>query len=242
LPGSWLAGGRDGLEAGNVGDGKSDTFTVSSCFVTAIEVDGVVQTVGYPFTLANVTATATLKMNYNASAITVAKSLTIQNANPETPITVSRVSVCGASAFVVTVVFADSFADYKPRHCGSWFYDFDALSTVEGIKNLDTSAATSLAWMFGGCECLTTSRVATESPSEGTRLQGAGVKRCAGCHKGHKVRKGDTCQTPCGRAGVCNGPEVTCSVPPEGRPASRSYRPVPLTESAAAAETPRCRC
>ena len=55
---------------------------------------------------------------------------------------------------VTKVVFAESFAAYRPKHCGSWFYDFASLRKIEGIANLDTSGATSLAFMFDECPSL----------------------------------------------------------------------------------------
>ena len=56
---------------------------------------------------------------------------------------------------VTKVVFDSSFADYCPKHCGSWFFGFEALVEVEGLENLNTSQATSLVWMFGHCTSLT---------------------------------------------------------------------------------------
>ena len=55
---------------------------------------------------------------------------------------------------VTKVVFESSFAKYRPTHCGNWFGDFSKLVTVEGVENLDTSAATSLAYMFINCSSL----------------------------------------------------------------------------------------
>ena len=43
------------------------------------------------------------------------------------------------------VVFDESFRAYRPTQCCSWFYGFSSLATIEGISNLDTSAATNFA-------------------------------------------------------------------------------------------------
>ena len=61
----------------------------------------------------------------------------------------------GKRSTVTKVVFADSFKDYQPTQCGSWFYNFENLATIVDIGNLDTSAATSFAYMFSNCSALT---------------------------------------------------------------------------------------
>ena len=53
------------------------------------------------------------------------------------------------------VVFDDSFAEYRPQHCGCWFKDFSRLTQFVGIKNLDVSATKSLERMFYQCTALT---------------------------------------------------------------------------------------
>jgi len=50
-----------------------------------------------------------------------------------------------------TVVFDASFANYQPKHCGMWFYNFGSVKEFAGMENLDVSRATSLACMFYGC-------------------------------------------------------------------------------------------
>ena len=61
----------------------------------------------------------------------------------------------GCAAAVTKVVFDESFADYRPTRCISWFLGFKQLASIESIGNLDTSAATSFACMFHGCSSLT---------------------------------------------------------------------------------------
>ena len=58
--------------------------------------------------------------------------------------------------FVSKVVFDPSFAAYRPKQCGFWFFSFSSLATVENLAYLDTSDATNFAYMFDGCSSLTT--------------------------------------------------------------------------------------
>jgi len=63
----------------------------------------------------------------------------------------------GSCKSVVTqVVFDASFVNYRPKHCGSWFWNFSYLAAVEGMEYLDVSGAASLAYMFGHCSKLAT--------------------------------------------------------------------------------------
>ena len=54
------------------------------------------------------------------------------------------------------VVFDSSFATVKPTNFSGWFYHMRNLSTIEGIKYLNTSAAYKISSMFGGATSLTT--------------------------------------------------------------------------------------
>ncbi|MBP5366484.1 MAG: BspA family leucine-rich repeat surface protein [Bacteroidales bacterium] len=55
-----------------------------------------------------------------------------------------------------TVVFDNSFKEYRPKNCRRWFDNFQNLTSVIGIKeNLNTSEATDMSSMFYGCENLT---------------------------------------------------------------------------------------
>jgi len=53
------------------------------------------------------------------------------------------------------VVFDASFRNYRPKSCGGWFDSFRQMAAIEGLENLDTSEATSMAWMFYDCYALT---------------------------------------------------------------------------------------
>lgn len=52
---------------------------------------------------------------------------------------------------VTTVVFDKSFASASPTTCRSWFNGFYQLTEIKGIKNLDTSNVSDMAYMFAGC-------------------------------------------------------------------------------------------
>lgn len=52
---------------------------------------------------------------------------------------------------VTTVVFDKSFASASPTTCRSWFNGFYQLTEIKGIKNLNTSNVSDMAYMFAGC-------------------------------------------------------------------------------------------
>lgn len=52
---------------------------------------------------------------------------------------------------VTTVVFDKSFASASPTTCKSWFNGFYQLTEIKGIKNLNTSNVSDMAYMFAGC-------------------------------------------------------------------------------------------
>lgn len=52
---------------------------------------------------------------------------------------------------VTTVVFDESFAAARPTTCRSWFNNFSQLTEIKGIKNLNTSNVSDMAYMFAGC-------------------------------------------------------------------------------------------
>ncbi len=52
---------------------------------------------------------------------------------------------------VTKVVFDASFKDFLPFTTNSWFSHLKALTTIEGLENLNTSAVTNMSEMFSGC-------------------------------------------------------------------------------------------
>ena len=56
-----------------------------------------------------------------------------------------------SSEKVTKVVFDSSFKDFRPKTTSCWFVKLSALSTIEGIENLNTSEVTDMSYMF--CDC-----------------------------------------------------------------------------------------
>ena len=56
---------------------------------------------------------------------------------------------------VTNVVFDASFKNFRPTTTNSWFSHLEALTTIEGLENLNTSAVTNMSWMFSDCSGLT---------------------------------------------------------------------------------------
>ena len=52
---------------------------------------------------------------------------------------------------MTAVVFESSFANVTPNSLRGWFYQCSKLISEQGIENLNTSAATNMAYMFSGC-------------------------------------------------------------------------------------------
>ena len=75
----------------------------------------------------------------------------------------------GTNANVTKVVFNSSFADARPTTTGSWFQNMENLQSITGMRYLNTSEVTYMAYMFFNCSGLTgidlshfnTSRVTT---------------------------------------------------------------------------------
>ena len=57
-------------------------------------------------------------------------------------------------ADITKVVFDASFKDARPTSCYTWFYGFEKLTTIEGIKNLNTEDVTNMSYMFRDCSSL----------------------------------------------------------------------------------------
>ena len=68
------------------------------------------------------------------------------------------------------VVFDSSFANARPTSCYCWFRDCTNLTDIKGIKNLNTSEATSMFAMFYKCSALTNLDVSQFDTSKVTDL------------------------------------------------------------------------
>lgn len=57
---------------------------------------------------------------------------------------------------IKTVVFDESFKDVRPTDCGTWFWSFEALTTIEHLDYLNTSDVEYMHSMFSNCTSLET--------------------------------------------------------------------------------------
>ncbi len=57
---------------------------------------------------------------------------------------------------IKTVVFDESFKDVRPTDCGTWFWSFKALTTIEHLDYLNTSDVEDMHSMFSNCTSLET--------------------------------------------------------------------------------------
>ncbi len=70
------------------------------------------------------------------------------------------------------VVFDASFKDFRPTTTIGWFCNFRALTTIEGLENLNTSAVTNMREMFYGCSSLTSLNLSNFNTSKVTNMKG----------------------------------------------------------------------
>ena len=71
---------------------------------------------------------------------------------------------------VTKVVFYSSFKDFRPTTTEGWFYNLSALTTIEGLENLNTSAVTDMSDMFYGCYSLTSLNLSNFNTSKVTDM------------------------------------------------------------------------
>lgn len=57
---------------------------------------------------------------------------------------------------IKTVVFDESFKDARPKDCGTWFWLFEALTTIDHLDYLNTSEVDDMHSMFSNCTSLET--------------------------------------------------------------------------------------
>ena len=80
---------------------------------------------------------------------------------------------------IKTVVFTRSFRDVRPSTCSSWFLNCSNLSRIDGLENLNTSAATDMQYMFYGCKQLSSLDL-SHFNTECVTNMGAMFKNCSG--------------------------------------------------------------
>ena len=78
-----------------------------------------------------------------------------------------------------TAVIDASFADYRPVSTAHWFERCSLLTTITGIKNLNTSNVTDMRSMFSGCSGLTSLDVSGFNTSNVTNM-GSLFMSCSG--------------------------------------------------------------
>ena len=71
---------------------------------------------------------------------------------------------------VTKVVFDASFKDFLSLTTNSWFSDLKALTTIEGLQNLNTSEVMDMRNMFSGCSGLTELNVSNFNTSKVTDM------------------------------------------------------------------------
>ena len=68
------------------------------------------------------------------------------------------------------VVFAQSFANYRPTTTYKWFNGQSDLTTITNIQNLKTEDVTVMSYMFYGCSSLTSIDVSHFDTSNATSM------------------------------------------------------------------------
>ncbi len=76
-------------------------------------------------------------------------------ADPQGAKTTNKAPWSSAKKFCTKVVFEDSFSAARPIYCKDWFNGLKNLTTIEGIKNLNTDEVTTMKSMFYECKLLT---------------------------------------------------------------------------------------
>ena len=135
--------------------GKGTAYNADHTDVTYARIDGGTETPGYftksgdkpysPNTAYVVISNGTLTFYYNETKPEGAFSLNTDNNVPDWNTLAESVT---------KVVFDESFANYFPSSCAYWFNGCKNLTEFEGMKNLNTSQATTLKAMFQDCESL----------------------------------------------------------------------------------------
>ena len=72
---------------------------------------------------------------------------------------------------VKKVVFHTSFKNYRPFTTKYWFFNLEALISIRGIENLNTSEVTDMSAMFGNCSSLKELNVSNFNTSEVTNMK-----------------------------------------------------------------------
>ena len=72
---------------------------------------------------------------------------------------------------IKTVVFDESFKDARPKYCVTWFWLFEALTTIEHLDYLNTSEVDDMRSMFSNCTRLETLDLSSFNTEKVTSMQ-----------------------------------------------------------------------
>lgn len=103
---------------------------------------------------------------------------------------------------ITTVCFSSSFANYMPTTCSNWFAGMSALTKIDSIANLNTSAVTDMSSMFNGCQALSSVNLTGFSVSKVTTTS----SMFSGCTALKAIYVSDTFELPSG----CDGADMFC--------------------------------
>ena len=73
--------------------------------------------------------------------------------------------------YIKAVLFESSFAAFKPTNVQGWFQRFHNMTSITGMEYFDTSLATDMSYLFGGCTSLTTLDVSSLNTDNVTNMQ-----------------------------------------------------------------------
>lgn len=73
---------------------------------------------------------------------------------------------------ITTVVFDESFKQARPTTIAGWFHYLEALTTLKGLENLNTSEVTDMRGLFCGCKSLLKLDLSTFNTSKVTEMSG----------------------------------------------------------------------
>ena len=79
---------------------------------------------------------------------------------------------------ITTVVFDESFKEARPTNMAGWFYYLEALTTLKGLENLNTSEVTDMRGLFCGCKSLLKLDLSTFNTNKVTMMESM-FQRCS---------------------------------------------------------------
>ena len=126
-------------------------------------------TSGY-FTKSNLTPC--VKWNADTKVLTFKVANYIEGTEGEWKFNEGAIATEGIKNNCKKVVFTPSFKQVTPTSCSSWFESFSNLTTIQGIKNLNTEEVTNMMYMFYGCKKLTSLDLSSFNTAKVTNMGG----------------------------------------------------------------------